>query len=192
MAQDSVHAQDEDGNYLGNNRQHGNRIIHLDHDKNDLFVDLQEMRRKIYRVDASAQSHIFSPKYVSKTPTSGDEAVFVSEIPSQLTKLHLPGNRRIAKSTKFCALEKRLLVHFFLLRLFSMGEQDNTDSNRIFSSAHETWQEAWPPNARQATLGRKQLDTEWVLDFISDSDDDDFVTKKPNGKRARGRHRAWT
>ena len=55
-----------------------------------------------------------------------------------------------------------------------MSEQDNTDSNRICSSAHETWQEAWPPNARQATLGRKQPDSEWVLDFISDSDNKNF------------------
>ena len=36
----------------------------------------------------------------------------------------------------------------------------------------------------------KQPDNEWVLDFISDSDDDDFVTKKPKDKRALGGRRA--
>jgi len=32
----------------------------------------------------------------------------------------------------------------------------------------------------------KQLDNDWALDLISDSDDDDFVTKKPKGARHRG------
>ena len=73
---------------------------------------------------------------------------------------------------------------------YVMSQQDNTDSNRICSSGDETWQEAWPPNARQATLGRKQPDNEWVLDFISESDNKDFVTKKPKGKRACGGRRA--
>ena len=147
----------------------------------------------MYRVDASAQSHILSPKYVSKTPNSGDETVFVSEIPSQLTKLHLQDTgesqnlRNLAHWRNDCWFISFCSAYF--QDWYVMNEQDKTDSNRIFPSAHEAWQEAWPPNARQATLGRKQPDSEWVLDFISRSDNKDFVTKKPKGKRACGGRR---
>jgi len=153
----------------------------------------------MYRVDASAQSHILSPKYVSKTPNSGDETVFVSEIPSQLTKLHLQDTgesqnlRNSAHWRNECWFISFCSAYFqnaICQDWYVMSQQDNTDSNRICSSGDETWQEAWPPNARQATLGRKQPDNEWVLDFISESDNKDFVTKKPKGKRACGGRRA--